>query len=346
MNKHELPNAGKVLDTLTFADIQDRLRATLRAVVDTTSLEQEPQRPPVAVIFHDNHVFGAHVGLITDTLRELGRDVRVIAWQTDEHRQALEQNLIAQSSEPMQMDLLVDDTTSTLLHGTPLTHEPLDVLFDEAVTLTTLGITDPTEITTHSGNLREMAKDIDATKRVFQTIIKNILEQTRELPHRVLITLDKLFQHEPFNQNAEVKNHRSTLSAELRKQLTAVKGNDLLENEALQNFHSRLNTFFPSEELRESVAMQLTQWLTECGISEKNIEIQPQISEAKVEELDTPHTWIIGDRHAVENMPISNTAILELPIASLYESAVEQGLLLPDHAIDAVLDILVRQRFE
>ncbi len=289
-------------------------------------LEQEPHLSAIQIMYCDNDLFHNHIAEVQQHLQNLGHKVEVIVFENeakikDHFKNSTERSKLACT------ELLLDLTTAAILNSLAQdNNEPtydyksLDGFFKQIYTQAILG---EQKWLKYKTAVERSANDMEAAQTVFQTIIERIIEN-KKIPDKISVVLKDIFEHSPFKDFPEISQYQET---QLSTLMATLKENPALD---VTTFLDHYPSFQPSADLLNNIEQLLTHWLTIAGIKPDTITLLPQLNEAKIQQLDQTNHWIISDRHLKRHQPniqFQRAKWLQLPIESLFDSAVANNLL-------------------
>lgn len=281
-------------------------------------IKEMKQSAPLLFIYRDNTLFKKHVPIILKNLAEMDRQANMQIFPQGTQNKDIKK-WYKENKQLLSKKAIVSDETADIPYEMEnevkyelgaRNVEDLDRIINKVLKKSLFGEVEP-----------ESDGNIETSKRFMTTIFKNILKNPNQRPEKVLL-------------------------------LSSNMGDHLYEfdKEKIKEGEKKNKDYAWTEEACEYVTAKVKEWLVECGLESKKIEvIQDKIagelnivpgnyfnSKQKkfLEKLDQPNTWIITDRHtgidnneSETNVPMRSSIVLKMPIGNFYDEAKNHNLI-------------------
>ncbi len=300
-------------------------------------MEKEKQSYPIALIYRENDLYKEMIPQVVKTLESLGHEVKIqnfpAGTEWEKMKEQIDENKIITSEElESGMKIITDGTLSETVSDskTLATFPPnvedrearwiarremkilkagyLDKLFDKATATMFLGkdyVKSVEKIKNYEVS-SDGQESFELCEKSFKAIIERILEDKENHPHKAYIMPISINGHLPFNKKIE-------------------------EREAAELLQKWLKGSFDKTKVD-----------AECII---DYDFSRQALEARdwdfriTEEINQEGNWVIGNRHGIFNAewsedgkgllydPERKAKVLQMPVPSMLESAINEGLI-------------------
>lgn len=271
-------------------------------------IKEMKQSAPLFFIYRDNTLFKKYVPIILKNLADMGRTVDIQIFPKGTQEKDIEK-WYKENKELLSKKAIVSDGTATIpyqMEGEIKYElgarkvEGLDRIISEVLEKILFGGKKPKI---------DGDGDIETSKKFMTTIIKNILKNPDQHPEKVLLLSSRMGDHLAGFDLPEFYREKS-------------------EEEKKEN-----KDYVRREEACKYVTAKVKEWLVECGLESKKIEVI-QGEQKFLEKLDQPNTWIITDRHthitndeSETDAPIRSAIVLSMPLGNFYNDAKNHNLI-------------------
>ena len=284
------------------------------------SAAEKGELPPIFMIYRDNNLFKKWVPKVAETLKGLGRKVKIQSFPAGTPEEEIEEWGRENESKLKSKDILSDKTVAQACQLYFRDYYQ-DVLFSKLDTLDSLQEKAVQKVILGS-EIKKIEKQEEKmgekSKQAFIKMVSLALKKKKNQPRKVYI----------------LTSHISDHVGKINK-----------EKEGLKNLTGS----------GPEIGKMFKMWLVEAGIPEESIEPKPYLEDIQ-EDVEKENNWILYDRHYGDSFnererrkvyKVKSAKKLELPLINLFWSMQEIGFLEVDpKKVEEEGEKILKERFD